>query len=169
MVALKTCWSPCIWNPNVTSGSYCCAAYTIAAGVVFITFTIYMMLGGDSTQIYLPLFETDVNGSMQFYGWVFILYFLMLIAFSVMLVLGIRRTHRGLMLPWMIAMAVAVGFQFLFSLWLCYGYYIYISILVPALMNWIWMSYNIYCWLCVYSQYKIIYELQTPNIELLYP
>lgn len=169
MVALKTCWSPCIWNSNVTSGSYCCAVYTIAAGFVFITFTAYMMLGGDSTQIYLPLFETDVRGSMQRYGWMIIFYFIFLIIASVLMVMGIRKLHRGLMLPWLYLVMFGIVFQFFFSIWLFYGYYIYLAIVPPGIVNLIWMGYNIYCWLCVHSQYQIIYKMQTPNIELLYP
>lgn len=169
MVALETCWSPCIWNPDVKTGSKCVAVYTLAASVVFITFTLYMMLGGDSTQLYHPLFETDVRNSMQFYGRIFILYFILLIISSIMMMRGIDIMHRGMILPWLILVMFAICCQFLFSIWLLYGYYIYLAIVPPALINWLWMGYNIYCWLCVYSQYQIIYEMQSPNIELLYP
>uniref|UniRef100_A0A1B6C5B8 Uncharacterized protein n=1 Tax=Clastoptera arizonana TaxID=38151 RepID=A0A1B6C5B8_9HEMI len=169
MVVLKTCWSPCIWNKDVSSGSKCVAVYSIAASVIFITFTAYMMLGGDSTQLYHPLFETDVRYSMQFYGWSYILYFMLLILASVMMIRGIDLMHRGLMLPWLSLVAFVTFLQFLFSIWLLYGYYIYIVIVIPALVNWLWMGYNIYCWLCVFSQYQIIYQMQSPNIELLYP
>ncbi|XP_054272107.1 uncharacterized protein LOC128992519 [Macrosteles quadrilineatus] len=169
MVALKTCWSPCIWNPDVKSGSKCVAVYSFAASIILITFTAYMMLGGDSTQIYHPLFETDIRNSMQYYGWMFIIYLLLLIGASVLMVRGIDLTHRGLMLPWLILVMFLIILQFLFSIWLVYGYYIYLAIIPPAIVNWMWMGYNIYCWLCVYSQYQIIYEMQMPNIELLYP
>uniref|UniRef100_A0A069DPU2 Putative conserved plasma membrane protein n=1 Tax=Panstrongylus megistus TaxID=65343 RepID=A0A069DPU2_9HEMI len=169
MVLLKTCWTPFIWNNDVKSGSRCCAAYTIAMSIILMTFTIYMMCGGDSTQLYLPLFETDIRGSMQFWGSIFLVYYILLILSSISMVMGIDKVHRGLMLPWLILMFIAIAFQALFGLWLLYGYYIYLAVVVPTLMNWLWMAYNIYCWLCVFSQYQIIYEMQTPNIELLYP
>uniref|UniRef100_A0A0V0GB16 Uncharacterized protein n=1 Tax=Triatoma dimidiata TaxID=72491 RepID=A0A0V0GB16_TRIDM len=169
MVVLKTCWTPFIWNNDVKSGSRCCAGYTIAMSIILMTFTIYMMCGGDSTQLYLPLFETDVRGSMQLWGGIFLVYYILLILSSISMVMGIDKVHRGLMLPWLILMFIAIAFQALFGLWLLYGYYIYLAVVVPTLMNWLWMAYNIYCWLCVFSQYQIIYKMQTPNIELLYP
>ncbi|KAF6208379.1 hypothetical protein GE061_016833 [Apolygus lucorum] len=128
-----------------------------------------MIDGGDSTQLYLPLFETDLKNRMPIWGGVFIAYFVLLIFSSVLMVAGINMMLRGFMLPWLVLMIIGAAFQALFGLWLLYGYYIYLAVVVPTLVNWLWMGYNIYCILCVYSQYQIIYLMQTPNIELLYP
>uniref|UniRef100_A0A0A9WXI4 Uncharacterized protein n=1 Tax=Lygus hesperus TaxID=30085 RepID=A0A0A9WXI4_LYGHE len=99
MVVLKTCWTPFIWNTDVKSGSRCCAVYTIAMSIILITLTAYMMDGGDSTQLYLPLFETDIEKRMPLWGGVFITYFILLIFSSVLMVAGINMMLRGFHAP----------------------------------------------------------------------
>lgn len=141
----------------------------MAMSIILMTLTIYMMSGGESSQVYLPLFEADVRSTMQLFGMVFVIYFLLWIGASVLMLFGISRMHRGMILPWLILMFLFVSFQAVYGIWLLYGYYIYLEVVVPTLLNWLWMAYNIYCFLCVYSQYQIIYLFQTPNIELLYP
>ncbi|KAI8432958.1 hypothetical protein MSG28_013846 [Choristoneura fumiferana] len=101
MVVLESCWSPCIWSSNVKSGSRAVAAYTAAMSVVIITFISYQLAGGDSSQLWNPLFETDLDATFA------------------------------------------------------------------ALVDFLFMAYNMYCWLCVLSQYQIILEMQSPNIEML--
>ncbi|XP_012256023.1 uncharacterized protein LOC105686044 [Athalia rosae] len=169
MVVLKSCWSPCIWTNNVETGSKAVAFYASAMSIVLITLISYQLNGGDSTQLYNPLFETDVRLSMQVFGALFILYFLGLIATSILMVAGIKQGIRGLMLPWLAMWFIICLFQLVFGLWLLGGYYIYLQSVFATLCNWLWMSYNIYCGLCVYSFYQILADLQSPNIELLWP
>ncbi|XP_013186093.1 uncharacterized protein LOC106131525 [Amyelois transitella] len=167
MTILESCWSPCIWSSDVKIGSKAVAVYTAAMSVILITFIGYQMGGGDSTQLWNPLFEADVRGSLQVFGGIFIFIFVFLIISSLLMVIGINIWMRGLMLPWLGTMGLIIVFQLCFGLWLLGGYYIYLDATFAALIDFLWMSYNIYCWLCVFSQYQIILEMQSPNIEIL--
>jgi len=169
MVVLRNCWSPCYWYDNVEMPSIVIAGYTMAASVVLIIYTGFVMGGGESAYFYLPYFETDVRNSMQYVGG-FVIAFLVLFFFaSMLLIWGIKIELRGLFLPWFSCMALVILFQAIFGLWLIGGYYIYLMSVFVALVDWLLMSYNIYCFLCVYSQFQILTLYQSPNIELLYP
>ena len=113
---LKTCWSPCFWHSNVRHGSYAVAVYTALMSFCLLVYTAYVMNGGDSSQFYLPFFESDLETSTQHAGRFALIFFLTMMAFSVMLVFGIRTDIRGLMIPWMAGMCVVfffqVGYQF---------------------------------------------------------
>ena len=55
----------------------------------------------------------------------------MLIVSSYLVYVAIKITTRGWLLPWLIIMGNIIAFQFLFGIWQLYGYYIYVSNLVP--------------------------------------
>ncbi|XP_066584986.1 uncharacterized protein pasi1 isoform X2 [Prorops nasuta] len=169
MASLTSCWSPFIWTNSLKAGSNAIAFYTGAISVVLITFIFYQLNGGDSTQIYNPLFESDIRYSMPIIGGFLIFYFLMLIISAILMVYGIREGIRGWLLPWMVLWFITCLFQLIFGLWLIGGYYIYLDATFAAFCNWLWMAYNIYCWLVVRSLYKLFEKLQSPNIELLWP
>lgn len=58
---LDACWSPCIWTDSLKTGVKCIAFYTVAMSIVLMTFVCFNMDGGDSTQLWNPLFEADVR------------------------------------------------------------------------------------------------------------
>ncbi|XP_044765513.1 uncharacterized protein LOC123321799 isoform X2 [Coccinella septempunctata] len=134
MAILTSCWSPCIWTDSLKTGCKAIAFYTGAMSVVLMTFISFDMAGGDSTQLYNPLFETDVRSSMIFYGVLMLVYLLGLISSAALLVVGLRRMTRGLFLPWLILFGIAILFQLLFGIWLIYGYYIYFQIIQELLL-----------------------------------
>jgi hypothetical protein len=123
-----------------------------AAAVVLITLTKYMMSGGESTQLYNPFFENDVRNSkysfaldqglysrwrddMQFkcvpalsyYGSATILFMIYMIVSGCFLINGVVTSLRGFLLPWLFGMGFIIIFLILWSIWLLYGYYIYVS------------------------------------------
>ncbi|XP_078048014.1 septate junction component pasiflora 1 isoform X3 [Augochlora pura] len=169
MAVLESCWSPFVWTNSVKTGCKAIAFYTIAICIILITLVSYQLQGGDSSQLYNPLFEADVRGSMQVVGGFFIAYFVLLIISSILMVHGVRERIRGWLLPWLILWFIACTFELVFGLWLVGGYYIYLEAAFAAMCLWLWMSYNVYCWFVVLSMYKIFEKLQSPNIELLWP
>ena len=126
-----------------------------------------LMNGGDASQFYLPLFETDLHGDAQHAGRFCIIMLTALIVSAVLLIWGIRKDVRGLMLPWLVLWSILCLGQAMFGLWLIFGYYIYLEGVFAALVDFAWMSYNIYCWWVVRNHYRNVKWFQSPDIEVL--
>jgi len=166
---VKTCWSPCFWHPNVRSGSFAVAIYTLLLSICTLTYIIYIMNGGESSQLYLPMFETGqpLTKDTESAGVFIVLFFIFFIISSVILVFGIKSDIRGFMLPWMVGMGLVILFQATFGTWLIFGYYIYLEMIFAALVNWAWMAYNIYCFMVVRSHFINVKWFQSPDVEIL--
>jgi len=168
MPFLTTCWSPCFYHLNVRDATLAAAFYTAMLSLVVIAHTWYVMAGGDSSQPYLPLFETNLSTSTQSAGTFMIFFFVVFIICSIMLVQAARKDYRGLFFPWMITMLTFCLFLAGYGMWLLIDYYILWNAFA-VICIWLWMAFNIYCLLCVYSQYQIVTEMQSRHIELVYP
>ena len=60
MIHLKSCWSPCFWHDNVRDGVIAVGVYSIGISICIITYTVYVLNGGDTSQLWLPFFETGM-------------------------------------------------------------------------------------------------------------
>ena len=111
-------------------------------------------------------FFLDLNsGSLQGSAGFVILYFFVMIICSTILIFGVRRDIRGLMLPWVYTSYIAILFQAMYGLWMIFGYYIYLEMVFAALCNFTWMGLNIYCIMVVKSHIRNVKLFQSPDIE----
>ena len=169
-IHLKSCWSPCFWYGDVASGSAAVAVYSIALSICLMVYTINVITGGDSSQLWLPFFETNRTtgaGSAQGWGGFTILFFIIFLFASILLLFGAKREVRGFMIPWMVLMWIVVLVQATFGLWLVFSYYIYLEVIFAAVSDWIWMTFNVYCYYVVRSHYRDVKYQQNPDIERL--
>jgi hypothetical protein len=109
----------------------------------------------------------DLNGDTQPAGQFLVLYFLTMMVASGLLMWGVRKDIRGLMLPWMFGMSMALLFQLMFGMWLIFGYYHYLQGVFVTLIDFSWMAYNMYCWQVVRNHYRNVKWFQSPDIEVL--
>lgn len=143
MVLVNGCWSPCLWTDSVKRGVYAVAVYTAAISIVLIVILDYMLRGGDSHQIWSPLFETDVRDTMQVWGGFYEAYLLLMVISAICIYFSIKTHTRGWLLPWLILMGLIIIYQFLWGIWLIYGYYIYLANTLSAFLLWLWMGYHV--------------------------
>jgi hypothetical protein len=69
------------------------------------------MSGGDSSQLWLPFFETNLDTTTQPVGIFIIIFFIVLSLASVVLVFGVFAFVRGLFILWFAQMGIVVLFQ----------------------------------------------------------
>ncbi|GAB6021284.1 hypothetical protein CHUAL_003903 [Chamberlinius hualienensis] len=169
MPYLQVCWSPCWCYNNVKHGCIAVAIYTIMFSIVSIVYTAWIMAGGQSSDLYSPFFETDVRNSAIYAGIVTIIFCVIYIGSALLLWRGAIRNVRGLFLPWIFITIFLVLFGTAFGIWFIARYYIDPRSVIAAVFTWLYTGLNIYCLLCVISQYQILKMYQSPNIVVLYP
>jgi len=164
MVFIRTFWTPCYYYDDIRTATTTIAFYTAMSSLIAIAYTSYVMRGGESSNYYMPYFETDIRFSTQVAGGLAIVFFLAFILFSFTMYRGIAIENRGFMLPWIGWILIVIGYQFYYGISVLFMYYIYLESVMITLVSWIWMSYNIYCLICVYSQYQVIRDKQQPHL-----
>ncbi|XP_076057740.1 septate junction component pasiflora 1 [Oratosquilla oratoria] len=166
---MKECWSPWYYYDNTYSGSIACAATTTFFSVFSIIYVCHCLDGGDSSQFFLPLFETDVDDTMKYAGGFLLIFYLAYIINAGLMVRGMQMDHRGLMLPWLIQNFFYILLIITFAIWLQASYYHYLLSVLWVCLYSIFAGVHIYMHRCVKSQYERIKTLQSQNIVLLYP
>ncbi|KAF0759281.1 Uncharacterized protein FWK35_00019003 [Aphis craccivora] len=126
MTLLKTFWTPIVVYPDVKTGCKFVAAYTIAISIFLMALLVHMQNGGESTQMYNPFFEANLR-ELNYYVVYTLIFFAYMVGSSLLLLKGLNNNLRGFLLPWLIGMGFVVIFLLVWSIWLLYGYYIYVN------------------------------------------
>jgi len=162
MVVLNTFWTPCFFYNDIFRAIKPIAFYSVMGSIVSITYTIYVMSGGESSNPYMPYFETDRSLSLFVYGGFAIVFFLAWSGASFLMLQAVKVEIRGWMLPWMIGMFSIIVVQLYFGFHWLFDYYIYLDQIFAMLCLWLWMAYHIYILMAVYSVYQTLMEKQSP-------
>jgi len=165
---MDKCWSPWYYYDDTRSGSFACAAVSTFFSMFSIVYVCYCLDGGESSQFFLPLFETDVKTTMKPAGGFLLGYYILFILFSGMMVLGVKRYHRGLILPWLTINMLYVLSLVAFAIWLQASYYHNLLSVLWTLLYLMYCGVHVYMHRCVRAQYEIIKSYHAPNIMQLY-
>ncbi|XP_068240274.1 uncharacterized protein [Palaemon carinicauda] len=165
---MKGCWSPWYYYDDLRAASKACAATTTFFSVFSIIYIGQCLAGGESSQFFLPLFETDIDTTMRSAGGFMIFFYLLYITCAGLMVLGIRRDHRGLILPWLTQNMIYILMIIAFALWLQASYYHYLLSVLWTCIYLLFAAAHIYMHRCVKTQYDHIKLMQAPNIVQLF-
>ncbi|XP_017776145.1 PREDICTED: uncharacterized protein LOC108562358 isoform X2 [Nicrophorus vespilloides] len=149
MVSLYPFWIPSLYSYSYISGIKFISFYTIVMSIIFMNFTMYYITRINSRRHYNPLYEV-ISRPMS----------------SCYLIMGVNLKIRSLMIPWMVFFGFVVSFQLIILLWQLEFYFMGFHNLTGTLINFIWITKNIHCWIVVYSKFKFIGLIPTPNIEI---
>lgn len=97
-----------------------------------------------------------------------ILFYLSYIVVSVLMIEGVNRDHRGLILPWLTQNLLYILMVIAFALWLQASYYHYLLSVLWTCIYLLFAAAHVYMYRCVKSQYEVIKEAQAPNIVQLF-
>lgn len=86
-----------------------------------------------------------------------LIFFAYMVGSSLLLLKGLNNNLRGFLLPWLIGMGFVVIFLLVWSIWLLYGYYIYVS-----------NFYNITFFIKKKSRIWCVFDLNFKNVFLFY-
>ena len=145
MAILQTC---CCWN-NVRSGSLACGIYTLILALInggIIGFNLHFLYSQNQLDGYLQLTK----------GWFIatLVVCVFLLVTSVGLIIGIHQDSRHFMLPWVAVTILMIVTDTAALIYECISFGL-LSFNIIQMVIWLGLSLlNIYCILCVISQYQ---------------
>lgn len=168
MTVLRVCWSPCWCHSTVKQGSAAVAIYTIVLNILSLVYISWVMRGGQSSDLYSPFFEADIDETMGVAGGITITFCCLYLIAGAVLLVGIANDIRGMMLPYLFLNGVVCLVALAMGIFMIARYYIYPLAMLSSVFMWLFFCIQVYCQLCVMSQYQLLMKYQTANIEVMY-
>lgn len=139
MALLRSC---CCWL-SVRKGSFACGVYTL------IFYTMLVAAGGShvSSMFYSPVGFSLILVLLSFSG--------LCVIVSVVLLLALVLDNRLLLLPWLIIVPITTALDVALSLYFIKDLRVDAFVIVMYIVDYSLCSINVYCILCVLSQYQM--------------
>lgn len=154
---------------NTKDGSFAVGIYTLI--ISFVSLIIYAVLLGEyNTFIEIARNQISTTNDDSLYNITFILknfrayliagliWAIVCILISISLLHGIKNDNRLLLIPWMIWMMIVIVLQSILFV-ACFIAMIHVTAFAGSMIVvGVFLGFNIYCFSCVYSQYKTLLE-----------
>ena len=78
------------------------AVYTAVLSMLTLVYTIYIMNGGDTSQLWLPFFETSLDDDLIPAASFVLVFCILFFVASVVMYRGVKTGIRGFIIPWQV-------------------------------------------------------------------
>ncbi|XP_054929629.2 uncharacterized protein [Dermacentor andersoni] len=139
MALLRSC---CCWL-SVRKGSFACGVYTL------ILYTMLVATGGShvGSVLYSPVGFSLILLLLSFSG--------LCVVFSVLLLLALIIDNRLLLIPWLTFVPMTTALDIALSLYFIKDLKVNAFVIIMYIVDYTLSSINVYCILCVLSQYQM--------------
>ncbi|XP_023236145.1 uncharacterized protein LOC111635417 [Centruroides sculpturatus] len=149
----------CCCFKDTKRGSYCCGIYTLTASVIIIVGSaVYLAMEPFKSHEYYLVEGEAVYDVMRISSIIHLSMAILLFLISLLLLVGVKKDNRFLLIPWMVWIIFVLVMHVIYVIFAIIAAIRNPMQLIQAFFFLLSFCLNLYCFRCVYSQYKLLQE-----------